>query len=210
MSDVVGSPGFETVLEAEGHRTTATLRSADRLIRGPLRGVTTSGYEIRNGRTPGGPVWASGRVLATASTGCSRTPHRRAPHRPPPLPVLEETFDLLADAIDAHLDTSLLNHLTAAERLPHRFSGSADAGAMQRRERHRAVDAVGETAGVTAGPPDRRRPFRCRRWGASPTSGPVAGGTVVTVSGTGFAPGEMRMSLVLDGASGSGRCRCRR
>jgi hypothetical protein len=29
-----------------------------------------------------------------------------------PLPVLEETFDLLADAVDAHLDTSLLNHLT--------------------------------------------------------------------------------------------------
>jgi hypothetical protein len=46
--------------------------------------------------------------------------------------------------------------------------------------------------------------------GASPTSGPVAGGTVVTVSGTGFAPGEMRMSLVLGGGERFRRCRRRR
>ena len=78
-----------------------------------LRGATTTGYEIRNGRTPGGPVWASGRVLATSVHGLLEDPdvvERVTGRRPPP--VLEETFDLLADAVDAYLDTELLRRLT--------------------------------------------------------------------------------------------------
>ena len=111
----LGLLGFETVLEAEKitqHRDVTF--PAD--LPDPwaaLRGVTTSGYEIRNGRTPGGPVWASGRVMATSVHGLFEDPdivERLTGRRP--LPVLEETFDLLADAVDAHLDTSLLNHLT--------------------------------------------------------------------------------------------------
>jgi adenosylcobyric acid synthase len=78
-----------------------------------LRGATASGYEIRHGRTPGGPVWSSGRVLATTVHGLLEDPDvvERLVGRRPAL-ALEDTFDLLADAVDAHLDTTLLHHLT--------------------------------------------------------------------------------------------------
>ena len=83
-----------------------------------LRGVSTTGYEIRVGRTTGpvgaGPVWASGRVLATTVHGLLEDPdvvERLVGRRPPP--VLEDTFDLLADAVDAHLDTALLHRLVS-------------------------------------------------------------------------------------------------
>ena len=87
-----------------------------------LRGVVARGYEIRAGRTAGatgdggdGPVWASGRVLATTVHGLLEDPDvvERLVGRRPQL-VLEDTFDLLADAVDAHLDTTLLRRLTSA------------------------------------------------------------------------------------------------
>ena len=105
---------FETVLEPEKvtqHRD-VTFPTDLPEPWAALRGVTAAGYEIRNGRTPGGPVWASGRVLATTVHGLLEDPdvvERLVGRRPPP--VLEETFDLLADAVDAHLDTSLLHRL---------------------------------------------------------------------------------------------------
>jgi adenosylcobyric acid synthase len=111
----LGMLSFETVLEAEKvtqHRdVTFPVDLPEPWA--ALRGVTAAGYEIRNGRTPGGPVWASGRVLATTVHGLLEDPdvvERLVGRRPPP--VLEETFDLLADAVDAHLDTALLERLT--------------------------------------------------------------------------------------------------
>ena len=53
-----------------------------------------------------------GRVLATTVHGLLEDPdvvERLVGRRPPP--VLEETFDLLADAVDAYLDTELLRRL---------------------------------------------------------------------------------------------------
>jgi adenosylcobyric acid synthase len=83
-----------------------------------LRGATAAGYEIRVGRTSGdagaGPVWAAGRVLATTVHGLLEDPDvvARLVGRRPQL-VLDETFDLLADVVDEHLDTSLLRRLTS-------------------------------------------------------------------------------------------------
>jgi adenosylcobyric acid synthase len=78
-----------------------------------LRGLRATGYEIRMGRIPGGPVWAAGNVLATTVHGLLEDPEvvERLVGRRPRL-VLEETFELLADAVDEHLDTDLLRRLT--------------------------------------------------------------------------------------------------
>ena len=59
-------------------------------------------------------MWASGRVLATTVHGLLEDPDvvERLVGRRPTL-VLDETFDLLADAVDAHLDTDLLRRLTS-------------------------------------------------------------------------------------------------
>ncbi len=81
-----------------------------------LEGITTTGYEIRNGRVSGpdvvtgdGRVWGSGRTLATTVHGLLEDPDvLRALVGVRPRPVLEETFELLADAVDASLDTDLL------------------------------------------------------------------------------------------------------
>jgi adenosylcobyric acid synthase len=110
----LGMLPFETVLEPEKvtqHRD-VTFPTDLPEPWAALRGVTATGYEIRNGRTPGGPVWASGPVLATTVHGLLEDPdvvERLVGRRPPP--VLEETFDLLADAVDTYLDTSLLHRL---------------------------------------------------------------------------------------------------
>jgi adenosylcobyric acid synthase len=81
-----------------------------------LEGIGAEGYEIRNGRvtaqgceTEDARVWARGRVLATTVHGLLESPdvlHALVGVRPPP--VLDATFEALADAIDAHLDTHLL------------------------------------------------------------------------------------------------------
>jgi adenosylcobyric acid synthase len=84
-----------------------------------LTGVCAPGYEIRNGTVHGDGcevaplVWRRGSVLATTVHGLLEDPD--VVHalfgvrvRDP----LEETFDGLADAVEAHLDTALLRRLT--------------------------------------------------------------------------------------------------
>jgi len=88
-----------------------------------LRGVEASGYEIRNGQVSGDAcealplVWVSGAVLGTTVHGLLENPdvlEALCGHRPPP--VLDATFDALADAVDEHLDTALLWDLVAHHR----------------------------------------------------------------------------------------------
>ena len=81
-----------------------------------LDGRRAVGYEIRNGRvtahgcaTSDARVWASGRVLATTVHGLLEDPDvldALVGVRPPP--VLDATFDALADAVDEYLDTDRL------------------------------------------------------------------------------------------------------
>ena len=81
-----------------------------------LEGCRAVGYEIRNGRvtahgcaTSDARVWASGRVLATTVHGLLEDPDvldALVGVRPPP--VLDATFDALADAVDEYLDTDRL------------------------------------------------------------------------------------------------------
>src|SRR6185295_11874553 len=76
-----------------------------------LEGRHADGYEIRNGRvtsadaaTGDGRVWADGAILATTVHGLLEDPdvlYALVGIRPPA--VLERTFDLLADAVDASL-----------------------------------------------------------------------------------------------------------
>jgi adenosylcobyric acid synthase len=78
-----------------------------------LEGRSACGYEIRNGRVDGpacrtgdGRVWADGRVLATTVHGLLEDPALvEAVVGARPSSSDTETFDLLADAIDEHLDT---------------------------------------------------------------------------------------------------------
>lgn len=80
-----------------------------------LNGVDASGYEIRNGRIAGDSVqvsphlWVEGSVMATTVHGLLENPKvleslsgQRAE------PILEQTFDLLAEAVETHLDTGFL------------------------------------------------------------------------------------------------------
>lgn len=85
---------------------------------GRLNGITAGGYEIRNGRVSGDgcrvgeALWAAGPILATTVHGLLEDPNvleALTGHRP--APILEHTFDLLADAIDAHLDGDYLMSL---------------------------------------------------------------------------------------------------
>jgi adenosylcobyric acid synthase len=82
-----------------------------------LEGRRVDGYEIRNGRVTGDEragtaddrVWAADGILATTVHGLLEDPevlHALVGIRPPP--VLERTFELLADAVEASLDTDLL------------------------------------------------------------------------------------------------------
>jgi adenosylcobyric acid synthase len=90
-----------------------------------LSGVRSSGYEIRNGQVDGhgcelAPlVWGRGSVLATTVHGLLENPdvlEALCGHRP--APVLDATFDGLADAVDAHLDTDLLWDLVHRRWIP--------------------------------------------------------------------------------------------
>ncbi len=81
-----------------------------------LEAIEATGYEIRNGRVTGPDaatrdkrVWATGGTLVTTVHGLLEDPdvlHALVGVRPPP--VLEETFELLANAVDASLDTDRL------------------------------------------------------------------------------------------------------
>jgi adenosylcobyric acid synthase len=80
-----------------------------------LSGVTATGYEIRAGTITGegcelAPfLWGRGAVLATTLHGLLEDPKIvEALSGVRPAPVLEATFDLLADAVDEHLDTAML------------------------------------------------------------------------------------------------------
>ncbi|WP_420453806.1 cobyric acid synthase [Ilumatobacter sp.] len=88
-----------------------------------LSGLSFDGYEIRHGdhRTGhradrhGGPVVVSGHVLATMAHGALEDPRVvGALLGVTPTPVLDRTFELLADAVDEHLDGDLLRRLVDA------------------------------------------------------------------------------------------------
>jgi adenosylcobyric acid synthase len=80
-----------------------------------LNGLAVEGYEIRNGRIIDESAarrelfWAEGAMLATTVHGLFEDPavvEALVGYRPSP--VLEETFEQLADLLDEHLDTELL------------------------------------------------------------------------------------------------------
>jgi adenosylcobyric acid synthase len=87
-------------------------------ISGPFAawsGLAVEGYEIRNGRIidEGAALnelfWTEGATLATTVHGLFEDPAvvgALVGYRPPPL--LEETFEQLADLVDEHLDTGML------------------------------------------------------------------------------------------------------
>ena len=83
-----------------------------------LGGLETSGYEIRHGRIDGADcqvapwLWVRANLLATTVHGLLEDPAVLAAltgHRP--VPVLEPTFERLADAVEEHLDTALIETL---------------------------------------------------------------------------------------------------
>lgn len=80
-----------------------------------LSGITSTGYEIRNGRVRGTEcalapmVWAKGSVLATTVHGLLEDPAiLEALCAIRPEPILDHTFDALADVVEECLDTDLL------------------------------------------------------------------------------------------------------
>lgn len=91
-----------------------------------LEGVAVRGYDIRHGRTTTsagagtvavalteGRGWAAGGVLGVAAHGLLEDPAAvEALVGARPTDVLEDTFDLLGNAVQAHLDTDLLRRLT--------------------------------------------------------------------------------------------------
>ncbi|MBN2624783.1 MAG: cobyric acid synthase [Acidimicrobiales bacterium] len=88
-----------------------------------LGGVEAAGYEIRNGQVTADGcrlaplLWGSGSVLGTTVHGLLESPavlEALCGQRPPP--VLDATFDALADAVDEHLDTRLLWDLVRPDR----------------------------------------------------------------------------------------------
>jgi adenosylcobyric acid synthase len=120
--DALGLLPFDTVLTAAKVTRAREVRFPTDLPAAwaALSGARATGYEIRLGRTTGdggaGPVWADGRVLATTVHGLLEDPdvvERLVGRRPQH--VLDDTFDVLADAVDAHLDTALLHRLISSE-----------------------------------------------------------------------------------------------
>jgi adenosylcobyric acid synthase len=80
-----------------------------------LAGIGADGYEIRYGvvsgsaRSIGHGVWSNGGVMATTVHGLFEHPDViEAILGTRPAPVLEATFDRLADAVERHLDTEYL------------------------------------------------------------------------------------------------------
>jgi adenosylcobyric acid synthase len=123
----LGLLDHDTVMHPRKLTRRATLRFGDLPAAwSALEGVAATGYEIRNGRlvplTSGGSpdadavlVSAQGPVLATTVHGLLEEPAVLAAlFGVPPGPVLDDTFDRLADAVDEHLDTALLRRLVGA------------------------------------------------------------------------------------------------
>src|SRR5690606_32002685 len=83
-----------------------------------LNGLALDGYEIRHGRISGedcqvaAGLWARGNVMATTVHGLLEHPAAvEALTGVRPEPVLESSFDLLADTIAEHLDMAYLERL---------------------------------------------------------------------------------------------------
>jgi adenosylcobyric acid synthase len=83
-----------------------------------LNGLVLEGYEIRHGHVTGETcqvapaLWARGSVMATTVHGLFEDPSAvQALTGVRPEPVLESTFELLADLVEEHLDTTVLKNL---------------------------------------------------------------------------------------------------
>jgi adenosylcobyric acid synthase len=110
---------LHTEMRPEKLTRMTTVRFPD--LAGPwaaLSGVAAQGYEIRNGEVSGDTcevaplVWAAGSVMATTVHGLLEEPDvLLALFGRWPGPVLDDTFDLLADAVDEHLDVTELRRL---------------------------------------------------------------------------------------------------
>ena len=132
-AEVVDPAGVEGAAPGLGLLDLRTELSPEKLVRrvevrvpslpGPwaaLSGRSSVGYEIRHGRVQAEAdierapqLWARDNVLATTVHGLFEDPALVGAlcGTPPPPPVLERTFDLLADAVDAHLDTETLRRI---------------------------------------------------------------------------------------------------
>lgn len=97
--------------------TTTSMRPTKRteLVDVDAFGQTFSGYEIRYGELDGGRRWVvDANVTATTVHGLFEHPaFVEAVLGVGVAPVLEATFERLADAVEAHLDTALLRSLVA-------------------------------------------------------------------------------------------------
>ncbi|MCU1355867.1 MAG: cobQ [Acidimicrobiales bacterium] len=125
---VTDSAGIEGAAEGLGLLELNTAMVPDKLTRAvtvqiplldrpwsALGGVSASGYEIRNGEVVADGcevaprLWCTGSVLATTVHGLLEEPMvLEALFGTRPTRVLQDTFELLADAVDEHLDTELL------------------------------------------------------------------------------------------------------
>jgi len=118
----LGLLAFDTVMHPTKLTRPTTVRFSD--LSAPwatLNGLAVTGYEIRNGRlTVAGDgdtddrvrVVADDNVLATTVHGLLEDPAVLAAlFGTAPGPVLDATFDHLADAVDTHLDRDLLDRL---------------------------------------------------------------------------------------------------
>ena len=145
---------------------------------------------------------------------------RRAPRRPPP--AAGARGDVRAPRRRRRRPTSTrrcCNASSSADRLQPRFSRSVDAGAMRwpARSIGMAVALGAMAVAVRTGDPGRPRRKSTRDGdGASPLSGPVGGGTVVTVTGRGSCAGGTEVHVLWTGGADSGDAgvggddRCRR
>ena len=139
----------------------------------------TAGHGHGSGATGDARVWAQGRVLATTVHGlledaatCSR---RSLGVRPPRR--ARDTFDALADAVDAHLDTDLCGPWCAAERPPVSASQSLNSPVSCDAKTSDEGVAMAEQTRLASSSPtrDRRAPIASATSAARPRRvGPVS------------------------------------